>query len=43
MTVGGDIPNVKAGDKVGLKVCAQKGGCGTSFACGSRTETSDDG
>lgn len=38
-----DIPNVKGGDRVGIKVCAQNGSSGTPFACGSRTETSVDG
>jgi hypothetical protein len=38
-----DIPNVKAGNTVGLKVCAQSGASGTPFACGSRTVTSHDG
>jgi hypothetical protein len=38
-----DIPNVKAKDKVGLKVCAQNGPNGTPFACGERTEKSADG
>jgi hypothetical protein len=38
-----DIPNVKAHDRVGLKVCAQNGPDGTPFACGERTEESADG
>ncbi|GHH70958.1 hypothetical protein GCM10018793_05870 [Streptomyces sulfonofaciens] len=38
-----DIPNVTAGDTVGLKVCAQDGASGTPFSCNSRTITSDDG
>lgn len=38
-----DIPNVRAGDRVGIKVCAQNGSNGTPFACGSRTVTSVDG
>ncbi|MFF2964670.1 hypothetical protein ACFVT1_38640 [Streptomyces sp. NPDC057963] len=38
-----DIPNVKPGDRVGIKVCAQNGSGGTPFACGSRTVTSVDG
>lgn len=38
-----DIPNVKAKDSVGIKVCAQNGPNGTPFACGSRTRKSVDG
>jgi hypothetical protein len=38
-----DIPNVKKGDSVGIKVCAQNGPDGTPFSCGSRTEKSVDG
>lgn len=38
-----DIRNVTKEDSVGIKVCAQDGPDGTPFACGSRTETSDDG
>lgn len=37
-----NIPNVKKGDNVGLKVCALTSS-GSAFSCGSRTEESADG